>query len=372
MLQSIEHAWGDNAQEKQGAWGQKIPEGGYDAVGNLLSLTTRDPVGEETVHFAYDALNQLVQEEGDGNVGGVESVGSVGNSVGRAKHDYIYDSICNRQVQDGVQGNFNSLNQLLDRGDWVYRYDKNGQTISIERGGEEETKQRTDYAYDGLGRLITLESGNQRTTYQYDAFHRRLSKTLWTKDNGDGENSGAGGEWCQVSSERFLYLDQNEVGSVDQEGKFLSFRALGRGVGAEIGASVAIEIAGRMYVPLHDQSGSIAALLDETGAVVEHARYSAFGEQTLFNAEGQSLGETAVGNPWGYANKRMDHESGWNFFGRRYYNPKEGRWMTPDPLGFADGPNLYAYVQNSPMTHFDLYGLAKNNPYSNPVNPSAF
>ena len=36
--------------------------------------------------------------------------------------------------------------------------------------------------------------------------------------------------------------------------------------------------------------------------------------------------------------------------------PKLGRWITTDPIGFEDGPNLYAYVHNSPLTHFDLYG----------------
>jgi len=44
------------------------------------------------------------------------------------------------------------------------------------------------------------------------------------------------------------------------------------------------------------------------------------------------------------------------FFGKRYYNPSTGRWTTPDPRGFADGPNLYAYVHNNPLTLFDLYG----------------
>ena len=28
-----------------------------------------------------------------------------------------------------------------------------------------------------------------------------------------------------------------------------------------------------------------------------------------------------------------------------------------DPLGLAEGPNLYAYVHSNPLTHFDLYGL---------------
>ena len=45
------------------------------------------------------------------------------------------------------------------------------------------------------------------------------------------------------------------------------------------------------------------------------------------------------------------------FFGRRYYEPTTGRFLTPDPLGFADGPNLYAYVHNSPLILIDPYGL---------------
>ena len=31
--------------------------------------------------------------------------------------------------------------------------------------------------------------------------------------------------------------------------------------------------------------------------------------------------------------------------------------MTPDPVGFSDGPNLYAYVHNSPLVLIDPYGL---------------
>ena len=55
--------------------------------------------------------------------------------------------------------------------------------------------------------------------------------------------------------------------------------------------------------------------------------------------------------PWLFASKRHDT------FGRRYYNPQFGRWFTCDPQGFTDGPNLYAYVHNNPLTHFDEYGL---------------
>jgi len=95
----------------------------------------------------------------------------------------------------------------------------------------------------------------------------------------------------------------------------------------------------------------------ETGKNQEVLRYSAFGLEELYTPEGQQLEESATGNPWRFASKRCDSETGFLNFGRRFYDPKTGRWLTPDPKGLDDGPNLYAYVHNSPLTHFDEYGL---------------
>ncbi len=36
--------------------------------------------------------------------------------------------------------------------------------------------------------------------------------------------------------------------------------------------------------------------------------------------------------------------------------PTIGRWLTPDPLGFADGPNLYTFVHNQPFAYIDPDG----------------
>ena len=62
-------------------------------------------------------------------------------------------------------------------------------------------------------------------------------------------------------------------------------------------------------------------------------------------------------SPWRFASKRFDPESGLIFFGRRYYSPTVGRFLTPDPIGFTDGPNLYSYVHNCPLILVDPYGL---------------
>ncbi len=45
-----------------------------------------------------------------------------------------------------------------------------------------------------------------------------------------------------------------------------------------------------------------------------------------------------------------DVETNRTYFGKKYYNPKLGRWLTPDPKGFIDGLNLYAFVSNDPLS----------------------
>ena len=157
---------------------------------------------------------------------------------------------------------------------------------------------------------------------------------------------------------RYLYIDQNDVGSVDEENHFVDLRILGIGRGAEIGAGIAFELRERPYALVYDHAGHVKALIDaSTGELHESYRYSAFGEETLYNRNHQPINPNQSINPFRFSSKRIDPETGWVFFGRRYYDPSLGRFMTPDPLGFAAGPNLYAYVNNAPLTHIDLYGL---------------
>ncbi|MCX5709331.1 MAG: RHS repeat-associated core domain-containing protein, partial [Candidatus Omnitrophica bacterium] len=41
----------------------------------------------------------------------------------------------------------------------------------------------------------------------------------------------------------------------------------------------------------------------------------------------------------------------------RYYDPKIGRFITADPLGMVNGPNLYTYCLNDPINWIDPWGL---------------
>ena len=101
-------------------------------------------------------------------------------------------------------------------------------------------------------------------------------------------------------------------------------------------------------------------LIDHHGQVIERYRYSVFGESEVLSPEGAKLTASKVANPWQYANKRLDEETGLVAFGLRCYDPSLGRWITPDPAGYVDGSNLYAYVHNSPLLYWDRFGLFGN------------
>jgi RHS repeat-associated protein len=75
-----------------------------------------------------------------------------------------------------------------------------------------------------------------------------------------------------------------------------------------------------------------------------------------------------VAQHYKFTGKERDAESGNDFFGARYYTSTMGRFLTPDwgggssePVPYADldDPqtlNLYAYVQNNPLSRTDPFG----------------
>jgi uncharacterized protein RhaS with RHS repeats len=48
--------------------------------------------------------------------------------------------------------------------------------------------------------------------------------------------------------------------------------------------------------------------------------------------------------------------------GVRYYNPVTGRYISRDPIGYADGLNNYLYVHNNPINRIDPLGLEDTPP----------
>ncbi|MFT4552196.1 MAG: RHS repeat-associated protein [Chlamydiales bacterium] len=309
-------------------WSADLPKGSYDAVGNLLALKIRDSIGELNFRFSYDKQYRVASEEG------LES------------HSYAYDNLQNCIQKDGQKYSINELNQLEYDGNFTYQYDINGNLVK--RTIDDNC---VNYGYDALGRLTEVrEDENLKVNYIYDVFNRRMGKKLQQWD----EKSST---WKLLSELRFLYDGKKEIGAVDSSGEIVELRILGKGHGAEVGAAVAFELDGKTYIPTHDHRGDITSLVDPVqGQTVETYRYSAFGEEQIFDSNGERVASSQLGNSWRFSSKRYDEETGLLYFGGRYYDPSLSRWMTPDPMGFGDGPNLYAYVHNKPLTAIDLYG----------------
>ena len=127
------------------------------------------------------------------------------------------------------------------------------------------------------------------------------------------------------------------------------------------------------HVPLADHMGNVrhyyqfrASGKTVTGQLVASYEYDAFGREVRAwglntPATNQSPGLPA-NRPWAdllpfhYSSKLRDVDSGFNYYGYRFYDPGAGRWLNRDPIGEEGGVNLYGMVGNDPVNAFDVLG----------------
>lgn len=67
--------------------------------------------------------------------------------------------------------------------------------------------------------------------------------------------------------------------------------------------------------------------------------------------------QSSIGNAFGFHGLERDPVTGFVYMRHRYYDPEMGRFITADPLGYADGPNPYAFAHNDPVNRSDPLGL---------------
>jgi RHS repeat-associated protein len=77
-------------------------------------------------------------------------------------------------------------------------------------------------------------------------------------------------------------------------------------------------------------------------------------------------GKSLSTGPFGFTGQRVDVETGGFYYYRaRHYSPAWGRFLQPDPIGYAGGANLYVYVRNDPLNGIDPLGLSPDSPLHN-------
>ena len=103
--------------------------------------------------------------------------------------------------------------------------------------------------------------------------------------------------------------------------------------------------------------------------ISEKVGYDAYGRLYTGNPNSTSYnGQPDLSDPIGFAGQfgayteatytdKTPHQSGLVWMTHRGYNPRTGRFLSRDPIGYEGGINLYTYASNNPVTHADPSGL---------------
>ena len=317
----------------------------YDRVGNRR--LEQDLVSEQTDLYQYDAdyrltsvayrvPNPVVDSAALGNNltvnETIESLLTQGDTIERWSLDGVgnWNSVARGESVTAFVAN--EMNEYAQVGDEVPLYDDNG-NLGLRQG--------TILVHDSLNRLIALrnQAGETVANYQYDALGRRISKT-----------TSAG------LVEHYLYDEHHcieERGAAD---------ALVHQYVYGVRLDEAVELRtgeGESLYYLHNSLGSIVALADSGGSVIERYGYDAYGAMSLESGDGNTRANSQVGNPLGFTGRRFDVESGLWFHRARYLDPVQGRFVQRDSMGYVDGFGLYTYVGNNPINFLDPFGLEK-------------
>src|SRR5439155_24983871 len=114
-----------------------------------------------------------------------------------------------------------------------------------------------------------------------------------------------------------------------------------------------MQVGSTNYYYTKDHLGSIRELTDSSGVVQTRYDYDPYGRRTKLTGD--------VDADFGFTGDYYHQPSGLNLALYRAYDADLGRWVSRDPLTggeIVQGPSLYAYVRNSPISQLDPMGLA--------------
>jgi RHS repeat-associated protein len=391
----------------------------YDPAGNITHIKDdaqqtiffRNQRVEPSNDYVYDALYRLIQAEGREHLGQLASGDRKpptapeafdtfhtrldhpgnGQAMGTYIERYVYDAVGNF-LQMQHRGSFPS-----DPG-WTRAYDYLDPSLIEDgnRGVPLKTSNRLTrttlnpagnllqpeaYLHDAHGNMLRmphLGDGSPGTNMKWDYKDRLLQADL-----------GGGGTAYYVydaSGQRVRKVVEKNKGSLIEEriyfGGFEIYRKHEGAVPPAISANTATLERETLHVMDDKQRialvetrtldtnrtdkaprqliryqfgnhlGSVSLELDDQAQIISYEEYSPYGSTTYQAVRSQ----TEASKRYRYTGKERDEESGFYYYGARYYAPWLGMWTACDPIGIADAPSLYRYTVSSPVRHTDSTG----------------
>ncbi len=224
--------------------------------------------------------------------------------------------------------------------------------------------------YDANGRAIVhyVDAAMPALYLTYDTMHRIVSANLLAEPNTLVQSNvydNVGRRVMKYAPDgvhRYYYDDwllrletitasDDSVTTIEYDwGKDISGSI---GGAAGIGGLLYTKINGAIYVPQYDAYGNIIGYCDAAGNIVASYTYDAFG-RTISQS-----GALADVFAFRYSTKYFDRETGFYYYGKRYYSPALRRWLTRDPIGEEGGLNLYCVCENELLGSFDFLGFRR-------------
>lgn len=286
----------------------------YDAQGRLLAIA--HPAGED--RFGSDPFGRLaIRERSDGRR--EYFLHSAGGDL-LARRDVAGVTAI---LADGLRDQ--SGRPLMLAG-WQLRYGASGRI------------ERALWLAEPAQPVASASRQAVEVRHAYNAFGERVDKAVV---DAAGRRFTTG----------FLYHGQRLAAELDDQGRIVRHYLYWQGRPL---AFVEVDPArpGRIQRLVHlvtDHLGTPQIALDGAGRVLWEGHYDSLG--ALLGARG------SLRQPLRLPGQYHDEETGLHDNYLRTYDPRAGRYLEPDPLGLAGGPNRHAYVDGNPHRASDPLGL---------------
>jgi RHS repeat-associated protein len=339
--------------------GTTVVQGSTYAYGDGINLTgiTDTVAAANSNTLSYSPANRLASASGAWG-----SAAYAYDPVGNRLSDVVTGSV-NSNRQATMDSFSNRLMNMTENGAALrsYTYDGAGNIITDVRPGETYA-----YTYNKRNRLASVtRNGVAYATYTYNALEQLTSRTTSAAGGPvgtihyvydlDGHLIVEADAATGATLREYIWLPANDnrmTTAGGRMGESLGLDALAANDNNPIDLPLAIvdtvNTTPTLLMVHSDHLGRPTRLTDATKATVWQATYKPWGEV-------QSISGTRANNlrfPGQYFQIETNLAYNWH----RHYDPATGRYTQPDPLGFVDGPSIYAYAGSSPVILTDRSG----------------
>lgn len=320
-------------------------EYGYNRADQRTFEQRHDDLGL-TDRYTHDSLYRLARTRYDQD----GEPGATTRKVARA--DYVLDGVGNRRLVDHAMSS-GRMTQLAYAVNEMNEYTAVDGAEQVHDGNGNLTDDgKRRFVYDYRNRLVAVfrKSNNAPVArYFYQADNRRARKIVFSLDDPGAVEKETlylydGWRVCEEQSTENTTKTTYVYSPVYIDEVVQLKRAAAHPLGE-----------GTFY--LHQNArADVVAVTDAAGSVVDRRFYDDYGRG--YDEDKQAVGQSAVGNPYGFQGRRLDPETGLYYFRNRYYDPETGRFLQRDPVWDVHSfGNDYMFASSNPISERDALGL---------------